>query len=436
MIDLRRLCAGWIASGVMACDSDYAPIEIDVSANCNALRAEPIAPASGFGDDAPPWSRIGSVLDAGPGLDIRWAVVQPLGQRRLVVWQWRDGELEHEIPIAVPVERASELELRIGASPAEAWLEWAAPSTYELWRLDARVDGGLVGASGPIAGFPPDVARCDEDGDGEPNEICNVGDWSRHLGFIGEDAYVIALPDSSPDDETHVYLGKLNSTLAPGPTTDLVFLPRCRFADPQSCPPSQGEQRFPALTFIDASRDGRLDTHAFMFFRDVASGAVKSPGSDVVLVILRKGEGDEPSGFSISLNEDPTGIVPVRTTTTGLAVDETSVYVQYSTSAGYERLFSLSVLDFLPRLLEVDIPAGMGLVQLDRDIALSRLDARGRLEVLKLFPEAPEASQTFVYEPKSPARQVDEAGLGAFVLRNETDEVELVRLRCERPGSL
>ena len=119
-----------------------------------------------------------------------------------------------------------------------------------------------------------------------------------------------------------------------------------------------------------------------------------------------------------------------------VSADRFAAYGLFSNGGEVARLVQLpnSDPDFTELTSRVSLTLDTQLLQMDRDLALGRLD-EGRWELTKLFPDAPAQSRTRVYETDAPITEVVSGGIGTFMLSKTAAPPELVRVRCVEPSS-
>jgi hypothetical protein len=422
----------WLVLAAVACGPtrDYEPIVVDISTNCNAAIIEPAL------EDVLAAAERDTVLSAvhdGAGTDSGWLMIRRAdadGFGRTVVQRIDDGAIATEAILDVAPDET--LALRASPRFQEIWVVRSAPQSTRLWRIE---DPGYLGddlrvtASGELAGFPTIARICgvDSDSGSEPEPMlgpCDVGDWSRELGFLAGVPHLISVPPSSLTSTTHLFAGRLENQLNVIRETELKFLPKCDPSDsPEDC---EEDSNYPQFAVLGNQADPRPEHHHMFLLRE------RALPSDLELVVVRLGLDGQRDPKGILRSQGGLRFPPIAGPPSGLAIDEFDTYMLHATAASSPRLVRLgsavgTKFEGVEGLL---LPEDIALLQLDADLALGRIDEERRFEVIKLFPDAPEESTKTWYETETRWVGFEQAGPGAVLLHGEDGSAALVQISC------
>ena len=129
---------------------------------------------------------------------------------------------------------------------------------------------------------------------------------------------------------------------------------------------------------------------------------------------------------------EPTLYAPAGPEDGAVVIDSRAMYVQYDSGVSSVIVQKAALddrFDTLTDELDLEMFEDSTLLQLDEDIALGRI-VDGAWEVVKLFPDAPDASRVTLHEAGSELERVVFAGPGSFLLHEADGGPDLVRLRC------
>lgn len=422
-------------------DRDFFPIVVDISANCN--RADVVPLVTDLNAPARPWTRVLAAAVDDPAGSGVWLLVEynaTDGFDRLGLWHVTDDQIDAKVDIDVAPNEADSLELQAGPQPGQAWLVRAAPSVFGLWRVDANdPDSKLQAVSGNLAGFPGALAKlCDEDDD-DVYEACDVSDWPRHLAFLNRQPHIVSVAPLSPTATTFVYVARLEPALVISEQSQLEFFKPCPEDAPVdefvACDEEKQQTRYPSLELLGHQLDPNTrDWKIFLLrFREV--GGLPQSWEPVV-VNLYLNDAEQPEGglrSQVGLTAEQKMATPGPPS--GVAVDDFAAYLLHTTTLEGPRLTRLddNGADFID-LPIVELDQTSHLLQLDSDIAVGRLVEDG-WEVIKLFPDAPERSQTLTWLESGPIDRVEPAGVGAVMLHPERGGPDVVMLRCAEATS-
>jgi hypothetical protein len=428
----------------------FDPIVVDIAANCAVPETQVLLADMDAG--ARPWDRVLSVATDAAGLDAYWTLVQITlpddpNVARLALLHVDSTEVDAQYIVEGNATLSgTTLELRSGPIPGTAWLIQTGSGVFRVWHVDASrsvIEGGpLVAASLELAGFPAGSAwLCTDDDDDEPGP-CDVGPWPRDLVFLRQKPHVVAVPPQSPNDTTYIYVAPLSAQLVLEDPQQLEFFRKCDPADPideyTECIEENELTSYPELTLMGSQATAEPNEHRLFILRQRSIDREDEPELEIVFVRLSLDDRDKPAGILQSkvLKE----VDPLTGSPNGLATDEFATYMLHATAdptasggVGPVVVTRLSELeDEFDVLQGIIIPDDIDILQIENDVALGRVDEEdGAWEVTKLFPDAPERSETVRYEAATPVTRVEPAGHGSFLLFKEGDDgPDLVHVKC------
>lgn len=429
---MTRRAAIVVAMASVACGvPEIPPIELDVSSNCPAV--EVITVIDGLQSPTTPWTTVYAVVADRPGHASAWLLAaQDIGEVSSIVLFHLDetGTVDQQWDLGLPSGAAASLALLHGASPGSVFLTERGPRSFYARRFEALGPSPLAAVSPNLATIP---VPCDHDAD-EMFDVCDASEWFQTLVLIGGQPYALTFPPASPDFTVEITPTALDTNLTPsiGEERTMDFQPQCDEDLPPDdyaiCEALFAERTYPTLTLggLAGTQDGLF--LVLGMYREVAQGDDPITVADAPLFLVGISELGRPTGL---LRVDPSLPEPRDTSPRGVAIDANASYMHYTATDGSPVLLraghSARVFDRLDEIL--DIADDATLAQLDDDIAMHRI-VDGAWEVLKVYPDAPERSQTLVHSQTSAIEAVDTAGPGSFLLRTSDGEVDLVHLRC------
>lgn len=419
-----------------ACEAfELAPIELDVSTNCNEV--EVLTIAAGIQSSARPWHTIvAAAVDRAAGASAWLLVVRSVdgGLDQLALVHVDEAlQVDHDIVVDLPVGFADQLELVAADTVGVVYLTQRAPGTFYVRRYDASLASPLSASTANLATiFPP----CDIDGNEIP-DTCDASSWFQDLVFFGDDPsmpYALTFPPMSGDASVDVTPTALREYLQVYPLDNertLDFSPACDDSLPleelEDCESFLASLTFPVLESAGLARDAEAGIVALALYREVKVGDDPVTVADLPLVLLGLNEFQEPSGF---LRVEPSLPEPRNTAPRGVTFDTSAAYVLYTAVDDSSVLVRAAhSAPTLERLDDLDIADDMTMLQLDEDIALHHI-VDGAWEILKLFPDAPRRSVTTVHAPDAAVEAVIPAGRSSFVVRTADGDADLVQVRC------
>jgi hypothetical protein len=418
--------------------SHFDGIVVDVAANCNAVAIEPVVRDLDPSDGS---VRVLQAASDGPAQRGWWLLVATTTQtdsETLELWHLLDGSIDRIVELGLPTDLASDLQLRPGPAPGEAWLRRQSPGIFQLWQVDASADPPLVGATNDLGAFPHAPAPCHDD-DGRA-VACNTANWHRDVVFLGERGtpFIVSVAPAASTPHTRVYYGELlhagGNTLWLGQEHPLVMLSQCAPPVPET-DEHRCEEYFEAISYPDIvvvaeQLDPRPAFAHLLVLRQWGEYGEPIDRADLIVVTLEQLD----EGLSASIQRSVTdGRLPPTQKAAGLAIDEHALYVLQAGIWGHDYLLARMPIpgDRVTALVGVPLGPDVSLLQLDRDVALSRV-VDGIWEVTKLFPDDPRQSQITEYDSPTPTVDVQWAGPGAFLVHRADGGPDLVRVRCNR----
>ncbi len=435
----------WLRHGLVAAasttlpgceDFALAPIELDVSTNCNSV--EVVVTAAAVQSDDRPWHTVVAALADRPGLPGAWLLVVRTpgpGPDQLALLHVDDEfQVDGDVIIGIPPGLADQYTLVPGASPGSLFLVQRAPGTFYVRRYEASSALPLVASSPNLAAV---AAPCDPDGDGL-FESCDASSWFQALVFLDGDPFTVTLPPSSESFRVEVTPTPLDDFLGPSfpldPGRTLTFAPRCDDELPEAeyeiCVALYAERSYPRLAPIGLQRDLERGVAALALYRQIQEGTQPPTTADMPLLLLARLDG-QTVGIPLI---DPELPEPAADAPGGVVMDRSSTYVHYTARDGADILvraqYSTSTLERLDP--DFTFPTGAALAQLDEDVALHRV-VDGNWEILKLFPDAPARSLLTEFSVPSGVDAVQGAGPGTFLVRHGDGTADLAHARCAVP---
>lgn len=443
---MRSTAPWWLAGLVVClggCDEGLPEIELKLSKNCNELEVVPLATTVGGGIG----ERVLDVAaDSGTG-DRAWVLVRrpdPAGGDDVLAVQQVDlAGVVREIVLAIPIESATRLSLRPDPASDHVWVVREEPGVYELIDIDPNDAVQPVHGSDNLIGFPRADDLCSP---------CDTSDWPRELIFLPNGPALVAMPTFSVDSVLMVWVTNLDTTGALIRTSSehqLNFEPPCddsTDAGAAFCEEMKMSLLYPEITLLGTQQDPRQDQTSMFGHRvrrQIYDGeALPIDSADVFMITVFVDDTGVPAGVLRSYSgfysgEGPSGQFapePTADPPYGIAIDRFAAYGLFSNGGVVPRLVQLpnSDPDFNELTARTSLPLDIRLLQLDRDLALGRLDG-GRWELTKLFPDDPVQSGSSTYETDAPIVEVRSGGMGTFMLEKDGRPPELVRLRCPAP---
>lgn len=419
---------------VVACNDppDFQTIVIDISANCNAVEVD--VEASDLDAPGHAWTRVLDAASDGAATTAWWQLVSVSndnGGQSLQLWHTRDGDVDATVPLGLSPGLADSLSLRPGPLPGEAWLLRREPGMLRVWHVDVHAEAPLMAVSADLGVFPSFNELCADSESGLP-EPCDTTEWHRDLMFLGGDPFVVSVAPFSPDASTWVYVGALSTNLSILDRREFEFEARCDPSLPLEeftlCEDRRADLSHPRVDVLGTRSDPRQGSASVLALRKNAEAGITSFHPDIVLLSLGPTEDGVAAG--ILRTHEAGNMSPILGPPSGLAVDDFATYVMHATALDGPQLLRVPNLGTtFERIEGIELSDDMSLLQLDGDLALSRI-VEGRWAITKLFPDAPEQSQITEHVPSSPVVAVEPAGPGGFILRRQDAGPDLVRIRC------
>lgn len=422
------------------CEGEGLPeIELKLSKNCNELEVVSIARRVG---DGPGEQVIDVAADSGTG-DAAWVLLRrtgTTGDEVLVVQQVGPSGVMREIPIELAPSSPFALSLRPDPDSDRVWVVHDEPGLFELLRIAPDDPVRPVLGSDNLVSFPHDDELCSP---------CDTTSWPRELFFLPNGPAMVSLPPFSIDAVLVVWVATLSTDtglIRVSPGHRLNFEPPCEEIPdvPGFCEMERMSLSYPEVSVLGVQQDPRQEQTSIFgqrVRRTTYDGSdFPLTSADVFMVSLFLDGSGVPAGILRSYSQgyygeeyspDPSDDPPY-----GVAIDRFAAYGLFSNGGEVARLVQLpnSDPDFTELTSRVSLTLDTQLLQMDRDLALGRLD-EGRWELTKLFPDAPAQSRTRVYETDAPITEVVSGGIGTFMLSKTAAPPELVRVRCVEPSS-
>lgn len=424
-----------------ACGEGLPDVPLKLSKNCNEVVVDVLVPRVGDGDG----HEILDVAADGTLGTTAWVLVRrstAAGASELVVQRIAAHGIEHET--VLPIEGAPTLALSPAPETGRVWVVQSEPGHYQVWRVDPDDPVRPLLGSTELASFPSV---------GPPCEGCD-DEWPRRLFFLPSGPAIVALPRASTDASLVVWVAELDTSGAEirlGSEHRLNFEPPCDDSTEEAaafCEQQHMNLRYPSITLLGLQQDPRQTATSLFGHRtrsqsyDGQTFPIES--ADVFMVSLHNSSDGAPAGVLRSYSgfyiDDGRGLeegitpMPTADPPYGLAIDRFAAYGLFSNGGRLPRIVQLPDADpeFIELTDEVPLELDTALLQLDRDIALGRLDG-GAWAVTKLFPDDPTRSGELRYESDAPLERVISGGVGTFMLEKQGAPPEVVRLRCPEP---
>lgn len=436
---MRRVALG-ASLAIAGCEAyALAPIELDVSSNCNVVEA--IVTAAGVQSPARPWATVVAAAADRAGAPSAWLLVVRAGSGgadQLALLHVDDAlSIDREVILDAPAAIADQFTFVASGAAGVVYLTQRAPGVFYIRRYDASQPTPLSASSPNLATLP---VPCDLDADGI-FESCDASDWFHDLVFFGDEVQPFALT-FAPSTETftiELTPTPLDAFLSPAfplePDRTIVFAERCDetlpVSDFEACQALIQQRSFPKLRSWGLRSDLPRGFTMLALYRETQLGDGLATQADVPLVLLGMGSLGAPSGI---LQVDPELPAPRDSPPYGIAVDANATYVHYTATDGAPVLTRATRTPPESERLDdrFDFPEGAELLQLDDDVALHRV-VDGQWEILKLFPDAPARSETTVVVLDAPVASVSPAGPGTFLVQRDDGVADLVHVRCAVP---
>ena len=417
------------------CESfQLAPIDLDVSSNCNLV--EFVVAAPGVQSPARPWHTVVAAAADRGGLAASWLlVVRDVGGIDQLALLHVDDELgtDHDIVIDAAPGLAGQFELVTGLAPGSVFLTQRAPGTFYIRQYDPYQVLPLVAASPNLATI---AAPCQLDADGL-FQSCDASEWFQDLVFFEDQPFALTFAPSSATFATEFTPTALDMFLSPtfplDPNRTIVFAPSCSEQelepeDLEVCEALAAERSYPEIASAGLARDRSLGLASLGLYREVQQGDEPFTVAEAPLVLLGIGMLGRPTGTLRIATNLP---APRPGPPSGVAVDPNASYFQYTAADGSPVLARASHAPAeLERLDEqFEFPEGSTLLQLDDDVALHRV-VDSQWEILKLFPDAPARSQVTRFTSDAAIESVTPAGLSTFLVHRDDGVADLVHVRC------
>lgn len=430
------------------------PLEVDFGANCSRAEIEVIARGLGATYGI---SRVYEAALDDPRASSFWVLHLGQSQDGRDVFELVHAGMDAE-GNALPTNAtrifvydrpllASNLSLRPGAAPGDVWLinHDRANEVFELWK--GRPDGTLLNG----VGYPTGAFE-------QSSPISAWDEWTRELAFIGGRAHVVGvLRRGGSEPVTTVVLHGIvdyyeqaqGGTLGEGEERRFKFPRPCNeegqlVIDDEVEDPTGGESgskcpegmHYDDITVLATLRTPHAPEWSLLLLREVVLDE-ELLDTELVKITLAYSNTDGLNG-SLRPEADLEDTPIPDPNRSGLAHDRLALYLL--TRSGNDAEPSVvRIIDDVIRgrrplfdtlVLPVDaLTPDTRLLQLDGDIALGRIED-GQWIVTKLFPDAPSRSTSTVYAAASPIVRVTEAGPGAFLLKREDGDADLVRVVC------
>jgi hypothetical protein len=430
---VTRRIAGLLALGSATCGVPaIAPIELDLSNNCAAV--EVVALVDGLQSPTTAWTTVFAAMADRPGHPAAWILAaHDIGGTPSIGLFHIDetGMVDHQFDVQLPPAAAPSLGLVHGSSPGSVFLTERGPQRLQVARFEALAVDPFEAISQNLAAI---AVPCDPDGD-EIFTVCDASDWRHELVLIGGEPFALTYPPSSPDFTVEITPTELDLSLSPSPGEGrtMDFRPECNPEltpdDYTACEALFAERTYPTLAPAGMAGSQRGELLVLSMYREVKQGDDPITVADAPLFLVFMNDLARPTGL---LRVDPSLPEPRNVAPRGVALDANASYLHYTATDGSPVLVraghSAAVFERLDDRL--DLPDDATLVQLDDDVAMHRV-VDGAWEILKLFPDAIEQSQTLVHEADAAIEAVEPAGPGTFLLRKRDGEADLVHLRCD-----
>lgn len=432
-----RARLGALAVLAAACGEGLPDVPLELSKNCNQAEVVSLVPRvdTGVGEDILDVAADGTLGETAWVLRRRPAAE---GARELVVQRVAASGIVSET--VLPIEGTSSPLLSPAPETGRVWVVLDEPGRYEVWRVAPDDVARPLLGSNDLSTFPAA---------GPPCEGCELDDWPRRLFFLPTGPALVALPRESFDAILVVWVGTLDTSSAQILLTaqhQLNFEPPCSGESDEAkafCEEQRMNLRYPEITLLGMQQDPRqTDTTLFAHrTRSQSYDGMDFPlqSADVLMVTLRledgKPEGNLRSYAGIYVDPDPgqdEAPVPSAVPPYGVAIDRFGAFGLFNNDGLVPRLVELPDTDAEFFELTDRVPQltlDTSLLQLDRDVALGRLDD-GAWRITKLFPDDPAQSRELVHEDDARIEEVVSGGVGTFMLRKQDAPPELVRVRC------
>lgn len=433
---------GLALTAIVGCTSDrvFDPVEVDIAANCD--RAEVVVTYPNLDSPDRPWTRFIAAAADAPGLRRAWALVEfdgDDGVGRLGLWHLNEEEVDARVTLDLPPNEADTLQLQPGATAGVAWLvRRPTPDSYYVARIERITDDDVsVVQSGDFGFFPPvssSTVGCDEDMDGVP-EPCDVRTWPKQLAIVDGVPFIVATPTSSLEAVTYAFVGRLSETLALTELSELQFTRQCDINAPLEelafCTDQNERTSYPEIVVAGAQGDPTRSAWSMFLLREAALDGIPELREPVVITIGLT-EGGSPQGVLRAQSGEATAdLKAIIGPPWGLAVDEFYTYLLHATARDGPRLARVSTS--FEDIVGLELSDDIQLLQLEGDVALGDVDG-ATWSITKLFPDAPERSQTTTYVADSPIRRLEPSGPGSFLIHEEDGGPTLISLSCAASG--
>lgn len=430
---VRRVLVPVVVLASVACGPPaISPIELDLSSNCQAV--EVVTVVDGVQGSDTPWTAVFAALVDRPGHSSAWLLAAHNGSGMPTIGMFHideEGTVDQQWDLGLPVPAAASLELVAGASPGSVYVTERGPRTFYARRFEAIGGTPLAAASSNLAAIP---VPCDPDSDGEFDDLCDASEWYQTLVLLGGQPYALTFPPASSDFTVEITPTALDINLeaTSGDERTMDFRPQCDpdlpVDDYMVCEALFAERTYPTLNLSGRASSQGGGYLVLAMYREIAQGDDPITTADAPLFLVGISELGGPTGL---LRVDPTLPEPRDTSPRNVALDANASYMHYIATDGSPVLVRAgnSALEF-ERIDEViEISHDAALIQLDDDIAMHRI-VDGDWEVLKIYPDAPEQSQTLLHSASAAIESVEPAGPGSFLLRTSDGEADLVYLQC------
>lgn len=440
-----RRAIGWALGLALAggCGEGLPEISLKLSKNCNEVQVDRLAPSvgAGAGDQVLDMAADGALSPTA------WVLVRRLGadgEAEVVVQQVDAEGVVHEefLPRDAAALDPSTLSLEAAPQVGQVWVVHDEPGSFELWRIAPDDPLESVRGSEDMADFPSDGPLCDP---------CDNALWPRELLFMDGKPALASLPPFSVDAGLVVWVGVLDTDGYEIRMTNehrLNFEPPCEDESPEGmsfCEDQRETLHYPEVSVLGKQADPRLSQTVFFGHRTRSQtfGGEEFPieSADIFMVALFIDDKGVPAGVLRSYSgiytpdngplDGSAPPLPSASPPFGVAIDRFASYGLFNNGAVLPRIVQLPDVDpdFVELTDRVPLSLDTQLLQLDRDLALGRLEG-GQWELTKLFPDQPSQSKVTVYTTDAPIREVVTGGMGTFMLRKDGAPPELVRVRC------
>ena len=452
---VRRPRAGRLAGlallvGVssLACGEGLPNVPLKLSKNCNQVEVAMLVPSVGDGAG----EEVLDVAADGTLGETAWVLLRrptAAGSPEVVVQRVSADRVEHET--VLPVEGSSSLALASAPESGRVWVIRDEPGRFEVWRVSPSDPSRPLLGSADLSSFPSA---------GPPCTGCDSADWPRRLFFLPTGAALVALPRESFDAALVVWVAPLETSGAQiwlGSEHRLNFEPPCDDSTPESeefCEQQMESLRYPEISLLALQQDPRQSSTILFGHRtreqmyDGQTFPLES--ADVFMVSLHLDKDGVPAGVLRSYSgfyagnpaerpeDEDISPMPSAEPPYGVAIDRFAAYGLFSNDGRLPRIIQLPDSDpeFVELTERVPLTVDTSLLQLDRDLALGRLED-GDWQLTKLFPDDPSQSEVRIHQADAAIEQVISGGVGTFMLRKQGAPPEVVRLRCpELDGAL